>query len=122
METQGLKAASVDNGGGAVVPSAETATAALAKAKLAPNPDAGKADMTVQIDYTLKDPGAYPVLLLTYEIMCQSGNDAATLPLTRSFLSYTASTDGQGILTGIGYVPLPASMQTQVASTVSAIS
>ena len=122
VETQGLKAASVDNGGGAVVPNADTATAGLAKAKLTPNPDAGKGDMTMELDYTLKDASAYPVLLLTYEIMCETGNDATTLPLTRSFLSYAASADAQGILTEIGYVPLPAELDTQVAETVAAIS
>jgi phosphate transport system substrate-binding protein len=122
VEVQGLKAASVDNGGGPVVPNAETATAGLANAKLTPNPDAGKGDMTMELDYTQTDPSAYPVLLLTYEIMCETGNDATTLPLTRSFLSYTASTEAQGILTQIGYVPLPASLETQVAETVAGIS
>lgn len=122
VETQGLKAASVDNGGGAVAPTAETSTAALAKAKLSPNPDAGKGDMTMEIDYALQDPSAYPVLLLTYEIMCETGNDAATVELTRSFLSYAASAEAQGILTGIGYVPMPAELQSQVSTTVSAIS
>jgi len=122
VETQGLKAASVDNGGGPVAPTADTATAGLAKAKLTPNADAGPGDMTMELDYTLADSTAYPVLLLTYEIMCQSGNDATTLPLTKSFLSYAASADAQGILTEIGYVPLPAELDTQVAETVAAIS
>ena len=121
VETQGLQAASVDNGGGAVAPSAETATAALAKAKLSPNADAGKGDMTMQIDYTLQDPKAYPVLLLTYEIACETGNAADTAPLTKGFLTYTASTEGQGILTGIGYVPLPSDLQSKVADTVSTL-
>lgn len=121
VETQGLQAASIDNGGGAVAPSAETATAALAKAKLAPNPDAGKGDMTMQIDYTLADSSAYPVLLLTYEIACEAGNAADTLPLTKGFLAYTASIEGQGILTGIGYVPLPDELQQKVSQTVSTL-
>lgn len=122
VETQGLQAASVDNGGGAVAPNAETATAGLASAKVTPNPDAGKGDLTMEIDYTVADGSAYPVLLLTYEIACESGNSADTLALTKSFLTYTSSTDGQANLTGIGYVPLPAELETKVAQTVGTLS
>ncbi len=122
VETQGLKAASVDNGGGAVAPSAETATAGLAKAKVTPNADAGKGDLTMTLDYKVADSTAYPVLLLTYEIACETGNSADTLGLTKSFLTYTASTDGQGILEGIGYVPLPSELQTQTADAVTTLS
>lgn len=122
VETQGLSAASVDNGGGAVAPNAETATAGLASAKVSPNADAGKGDLTMEIDYTVQDSSAYPVLLLTYEIACESGNAADTLALTKSFLTYTSSSEGQGILSGIGYVPLPAELNTQVSESVSTLS
>ncbi|MEZ5185152.1 MAG: phosphate ABC transporter substrate-binding protein PstS [Candidatus Nanopelagicales bacterium] len=122
VETQGLSAASIDNGAGAVAPTAETATAGLAKAKVSPNADAGEGDLTVELDYTVADPGAYPVLLLTYEIACETGNSSDTLPLTQSFLTYTSSSDGQGILTGIGYVPLPSELETQVADAVNSLS
>lgn len=122
VETQGMTAASIDNGAGPVAPSAETATAGLAAAELKPNPDAGEGDMTMELDYTIEEAGAYPALLLTYEIVCQSGNAADTLPLVKSFLSYTSSAEGQANLSGIGYVPLPAELQTQVAETVTSIS
>ncbi|MCO5298700.1 MAG: phosphate ABC transporter substrate-binding protein PstS [Candidatus Nanopelagicales bacterium] len=122
VETQGLNAASVDNGGGPVAPNAQTATAGLASAKVTPNADAGAGDLTMEIDYTLQDPAAYPVLLLTYEIVCESGNDADTLPLTQSFLTYTSSTDAQAMLSEIGYVPLPSELETQVAEAVNSLS
>ena len=122
VETQGLKAASVDNGGGPVAPNADTATAGLASAKVTPNPDAGEGDLTMEIDYAVQDSAAYPVLLLTDEIVCQSGNAADTLPLTQSFLTYTASTEGQSMLSGIGYVPLPGELETQVADAVNSLS
>jgi len=122
VETQGLKAASVDNGGGAVAPNADSATAGLASAKVTPNADAGAGDLTMEIDYAVQDPAAYPVLLLTYEIACESGNSSDALPLVQSFLTYTSSTDGQSTLSGIGYVPLPAELETQVADAVSSLS
>jgi phosphate transport system substrate-binding protein len=122
VETQGLKAASVDNGGGAVAPNAETAIAGLASAKVTPNPDAGAGDLTMELDYAVQDPSAYPVLLLAYEIVCESGNAPDTVDLTKSFLSYTSSSEAQGILSSIGYVPLPAELNTQVSESVSSIS
>jgi phosphate transport system substrate-binding protein len=122
VETQGLKAAAVDNGAGPVVPNADTATAGLASAKVTPNADAGEGDLTMEIDYAVQDPTAYPVLLLTYEIVCQTGNASDTLPLTQSFLTYTSSTDAQSMLTEIGYVPLPTELETQVADAVKSLS
>jgi phosphate transport system substrate-binding protein len=78
--------------------------------------------VTHEIDYAVQDPGAYPVLLLTYEIACTSGNDADTLALTQGFLSYAASPEAQGILDSIGYVPLPTELESQVADAVGSLS
>ena len=116
--TQGLTAASVDNGGGAVAPSSETATAALAQATLT----ADGSNLPMSIDYTTKAAGAYPVVLVTYEITCQKGLPADQGKLVKSFLNYTASAAGQGELTTIGYVPLPDSVISQVRTSVDSIS
>jgi phosphate transport system substrate-binding protein len=78
-------------------------------------------DLKLQFDYTNTDADAYPNLLVTYEIVCQKGNTAGTLPLLKSFLGYAASTSGQSTLTSQGYVPLPANLQTKVASAISSL-
>ena len=58
-------------------------------------------------------------MLVTYEIVCDKGNPADKLPLLKSFLTYTSSTSGQGVLTTLGYAPLPETVRSKVASTVS---
>lgn len=78
-------------------------------------------DLQMTIDYKTNTAGAYPIVLVTYEIVCDKGNPAKTLPLIKSFLTYTSSTEGQGALTALGYAPLPETVRSKVASTVSAL-
>jgi len=79
-------------------------------------------DLTLSIDYNTKEPGAYPIVLVTYEIVCEKGNTSTALGLVKSFLTYAASTDGQTAATKVGYAPLPDSVRTKVASTVGNLS
>jgi phosphate transport system substrate-binding protein len=73
-------------------------------------------DMKLTIDYNTTTAGAYPIILVTYEIVCDKGNSADKLPLLKSFLSYTAGADAQNSVTSIGYAPLPDSVRTKVSS------
>ncbi|NKQ54330.1 phosphate ABC transporter substrate-binding protein PstS [Amycolatopsis sp. K13G38] len=79
-------------------------------------------DLKLDFDYTNGDADAYPNLLVTYEIVCASGNDSAKLPLLKSFLSYLASPDGQSPLAGQGYVPLPTELATKITDSVNSLS
>ncbi|MCW2872393.1 phosphate ABC transporter substrate-binding protein PstS [Actinacidiphila oryziradicis] len=72
--------------------------------------------------YTTKAANAYPIVLVTYEIACDKGNKASTLPLLKSFLTYTASEAGQAKLSTAGYAPLPTEIATKVRSTVTSLS
>jgi phosphate transport system substrate-binding protein len=115
----GLGVAKIDNGGGAV----ELTPDAAAKAVEAAQITGTGLDLTLSIDYATKTPGAYPVVLVTYEITCTKGLASDVLPLTKSFLTYTASDTGQGKLNAqSGYAPLPKSLQTKVQASVAAIS
>ncbi|MGH3324328.1 MAG: phosphate ABC transporter substrate-binding protein PstS, partial [Streptomyces sp.] len=66
--------------------------------------------------------GAYPITLVTYEIACDKGNKKSTLDATKSFLNYTASKDGQSVLSELGYAPLPDKIAEKVRSTVPELS
>jgi len=79
-------------------------------------------DMVLTIDYNTKAPGAYPIVLVTYEIVCEKGSPTASLPLLKSFLTYTSSAAGQSAVTKLGYAPLPDEVRTKVASVVSGLS
>lgn len=84
-----------------------------------PAPGASGNDIPLKFDYTNSDENAYPAVLVTYEIACQSGNKRAQL--LKSFFSYLAG-DGQSILEKDAYVPLPSSLQSKVQSAVNSIS
>ncbi|OON78869.1 phosphate ABC transporter substrate-binding protein PstS [Streptomyces tsukubensis] len=101
-----------------VAATTENASKAIAAAKVVGK---GK-DLSLQLDYSPKADGAYPITLVTYEIACEKGNKADTLPATKSFLNYIASEDGQAILADAGYAPLPAEIATKVRSTIATLS
>ncbi|UGY92865.1 phosphate ABC transporter substrate-binding protein PstS [Streptomyces gobiensis] len=79
-------------------------------------------DLAMELDYATKAEGAYPIVLVTYEIVCDKGNKADTLEATKSFLTYAASEDGQKALEDIDYAPMPEEIITQVRETVAKIS
>ncbi|WP_320785049.1 phosphate ABC transporter substrate-binding protein PstS [Streptomyces sp. CRN 30] len=96
----------------------ENATAAIGAAKVV---GTGK-DMALELDYTPSADGAYPITLVTYEIVCDKGNKAESLPATKAFLNYIASEDGQGLLADAGYAPMPDEIITKVRETISGLS
>ena len=61
-------------------------------------------------------------MLVTYEITCSKGLAADQIAVAKPFLQYTASDAGQGILEGIGYVPITGELLTKVKSSVEALS
>ncbi|MFF7982432.1 phosphate ABC transporter substrate-binding protein PstS [Streptomyces sp. NPDC007901] len=117
--SDGIKAASIDTGASSpVAPSTESATADIAAAKVI---GTGK-DLSLQLDYKTKAEGAYPISLVTYEIACDKGNKADTLPATKAFLRYIASEDGQKLLSTIDYAPIPDEIIAKVRTTVEGLS
>ncbi len=112
----GLNVAKVDNGGGAVELTAESAGQAVGAAEVV---GTGQ-DLALKLDYATQEPGAYPIILVTYEIVCSAGN-GDTGPLLKSFLGYT-STDGQTNLQDLGAAPLPAEIQNKVIAAAQTIS
>ncbi|MGW3120562.1 phosphate ABC transporter substrate-binding protein PstS [Streptomyces sp. NPDC001107] len=116
---EGVKAASINTGASApVAPSSDSATKAIADAKVV---GTGK-DLSLKLNYTTKADGAYPITLVTYEIVCDKGNKADTLPATKAFLRYIASEDGQGLLPGLKYAPIPADIIAKVRTTIEGLS
>lgn len=79
-------------------------------------------DVKLKLDYATKAEGAYPIILVTYEIVCEKGTPGDKLALLKSFLTYTASDEGQGILAKNGYAPLPAEIAAKVRTAVAALS
>ena len=113
----GLSMAKVDNGGGAVALDADSAGKAVSAATVTGTGD----DLTLKLDYATKTPGAYPIILVTYEIACAKYSDAAKGSLVKSFLTYTSG-PGQASLKDLGYAPLPTDIDAKVQASVAKIS
>ncbi len=113
-----LGIAQVDNGGGAVELSGQSVGKAVAAAK----PDGEGNDLRLKLDYTTKEAGAYPILLVTYEIVCSKAKDPAKVDLLKAFLKHFSSKETQASLEDIGYAPLPDEVRTKVDAAIAALS
>ena len=71
--------------------------------------------------YATGTPGAYPILLASYELVCSKYPDAQVGTAVKAFMESTVSS-GQDGLTPLGYIPLPADFQTRVAAAANSIS
>ena len=62
-------------------------------------------DLSLKLDYATKEAGAYPIVLVTYEIVCSKAKDPAKVELLKAFLKHFSSVDTQKSLEGIGLRP-----------------
>jgi phosphate transport system substrate-binding protein len=113
----GIPTAQIKNASGEyVVASTDGASKGLSTAKLAD----GK-DLAVTFDYATPVTGAYPIYLISYEIVCTAGLDSSKEGVLKSFLTYTASDAGQSSITSLGYSPLPDAVATKVRAAITAL-
>lgn len=70
--------------------------------------------------YGSQEPGVYPLVLVTYEIVCSKGYDAETAGAIKSFLS-VAATSGQAELSSAGYIPLPDRVKERLVAAINAL-
>ncbi|MER6255067.1 phosphate ABC transporter substrate-binding protein PstS [Streptomyces sp. NPDC001584] len=116
--SQSIKTVDLNTGAAAPVKaSGENASKAIAAAKVAGT----GSDLALKLDYTTKAEGAYPLVLVTYEVVCDKGNKAETLPTVKSFLNYAASDAGQKVLLENGYAPIPAEINTKVREVINTL-
>ncbi|RDI61480.1 phosphate ABC transporter substrate-binding protein PstS [Nocardia pseudobrasiliensis] len=71
--------------------------------------------------YNPTDPGAYPIMLATYEVVCSKYSDADTGKAVKAFLT-SVVTNGQSGLDQAGYIPIPDSFKTKLSDAIKAIS
>lgn len=112
-----LSVAKIDNGSGAVELTGESAGKTVATATQVGQGN----DLALKIDYATKESGAYPIVLVTYEIVCSKGLDSEKTALLKSFLNYFAEDETQAGLQDIGYAPLPSEVSEKVRTAIAAI-
>ncbi|QIS17496.1 phosphate ABC transporter substrate-binding protein PstS [Nocardia terpenica] len=71
--------------------------------------------------YNPSDPGAYPIMLATYEVVCSHYSDADTAKAVKAFLT-SATTNGQNGLDQAGYIPIPDTFKAKLTAAINAIS
>jgi phosphate transport system substrate-binding protein len=112
-----LKVAQLDSGSGSVELTGDSVGKAVAEAKVTGTGN----DLALDLKYSGTAAGAYPALLVTYEIVCSKGLAADKTAIVKDFLTYFVSTETQTKLESISYAPLPEELQTKVKTAVAAI-
>lgn len=114
----GLSVAAIDNGGGPVELTEDATETAIAGATFAGDGN----DLVLDLDalYASTEPGAYPLVLVTYNIVCSKGYPADIAAAVRSFVSIAAD-QGQLGLSSIGYAPLPDAVKERLMTSAAAI-
>ena len=117
---QGLQIAKIANsaGGEGVELSTESAGKSIEGAKVKGSGN----DLVLDLKsiYATTTPGAYPLVLAAYEIVCSKYTDTDTSKAVKAFLT-VAVTDGQKGLEDNGYVPVPTAFRDKLLTSVSAI-
>jgi phosphate transport system substrate-binding protein len=112
-----LKMAQLESGSGPVELTGEAVGKAVAEADIKGSGN----DLALSLKYTDNAEGAYPALLVTYEIVCSKGLAAEKTAIVRDFLTFFASDQTQASLEELGYAPLPEAMLGKVKTAVAAI-
>ncbi|MBY0388845.1 MAG: phosphate ABC transporter substrate-binding protein PstS [Mycobacterium pseudokansasii] len=114
----GMPFAQIDNGNSVVPLTEETARKAIDSVTFAANGN----DLVLELNsiFAIQDPGAYPLVLATYEIVCSKGYPPDIGAAVKAFLT-TAVTNGQAGLPSAGYVPVPDKVKERLVAAINAL-
>ncbi|MGO9381420.1 MAG: phosphate ABC transporter substrate-binding protein PstS [Mycobacterium sp.] len=114
----GVPYAQIDTGNGVVPLTNDTASNAIKTAGFVADGN----DLVLDLDsmYTAQQPGTYPLVLATYEIVCSKGYNPDTTTAIKSFLTVAAN-NGQAGLSSAGYVPLPDKVKERLVTAINAM-
>lgn len=78
--------------------------------------------VVIKIDHNTTESGAYPVVLVSYDIACPSYKDTKKAEFAKQWLTYVVSEEGQKTAAdSAGSAPMSASLRTEVMKSVNAI-
>jgi len=101
--------------------SAEAAAAVVDASPLAEGAN-GANDLAYKLDRTTTASGAYPLVLVSYHILCQQYDDADELALVTSFLKYVASDAGQQqAASAAGSSPISSGLSSEITAILDGI-
>jgi phosphate transport system substrate-binding protein len=100
--------------------SAEAAAAVVAGSPLVEGRDAS--DLAFNLNRTTTNPAEYPLVLVSYAIVCTEYADAAQGELVKAYVSFMASAAGQEeAAASAGAAPMSTELQDQVAAVLATI-
>jgi phosphate transport system substrate-binding protein len=98
----------------------EAAAAVVAESPLVEGREAN--DLAIALDRKTTDPSHYPLVLVSYAIVCQEYADAETGELVKSYVGYLASEDGQATAAEqAGSAPLSTELAEQVQAALATV-
>ena len=78
--------------------------------------------VVVKINHATEADGAYPIVLVSYDIACPAYKDASTAKFVKSWLTYVTSDAGQkAAAQAAGSAPLPSSLTSKITKSIEAI-
>ncbi|MEQ1735684.1 MAG: phosphate ABC transporter substrate-binding protein PstS [Rhodoglobus sp.] len=99
---------------------AEAAAAVVAESPLVEGRDAN--DIAFALDRTTTDPSHYPLVLVSYSIVCSEYADAAQGELVKAYIAYITSAEGQQVAAdSAGAAPLSADLSAKVADALATV-
>ncbi|MDN4477485.1 phosphate ABC transporter substrate-binding protein PstS [Demequina sp. SYSU T00039] len=99
------------------VPFSAEAAAAVVDASPAADYTSGENDLAIHLDRTTTAAGAYPLVLVSYHIVCQQYDDATEAALVTGFLKYVASEEGQAqSASAAGSSPISADLSAKITA------
>jgi phosphate transport system substrate-binding protein len=119
-QAKGVGIAQIKVGSAFIAPSADGAAKDLEQSTKAPTATGN--DLSFTIDRTPTAAGAYPIVLLSYHIVCQHYTDAAQGKLVKNFETYVTSAAGQATAaSAAGAAPLSATVLATIKTSVDSI-
>lgn len=101
--------------------SAEAGSKVIADSK---QDDTVKGDnrIVIKINHATEAEGAYPIVLVSYDIVCPAYKDTKQAEFAKAWLTYVTSDEGQkAAQDAAGTAPLPSSLKSEIAKSIEAI-
>jgi phosphate transport system substrate-binding protein len=116
-----LGKASIKVGSQYVQPSTSAASKILDESKAVPGRDSAS-DLAIAVNRTSKTAGVYPIILVSYQMVCSTYDSQAKADLVKAFESYVISSAGQdAAATQAGSAPITEALRTKAQSAINTI-
>ncbi|WP_046472384.1 phosphate ABC transporter substrate-binding protein PstS [Allosalinactinospora lopnorensis] len=79
-------------------------------------------DHALELDYNTREPGTYPIVLVSYQVACLTYTNGRDTALLKDFLGYLVSEEGQqAVSEETGSAPLPDDIRAELNESIGAI-